>query len=210
MWIFAYLALVLRFLRAARVLAVAAVVAAGLYALVDLVRPGHPFAMTRWLELLLEALVVLALAAFHRDAPPVRRRQWLAALPVGTALVAAGLYWPLISQGFGPDGDPLAHVQLALVDWPGVCCLALLGAALVALVRPVPSWSLALAMVAPAVFGLRAFTLLDYMGTLPSSEIVGVLVTGAAEATAVFAVAVPLTVRAARSLRRLELVSPTV
>ena len=207
-WIMTYLVLVLGFRRTARVLAVVSLAASAVYMLVNAVRWGNPFSMAGWLSLCFEAIAVAALAAFHRDAPPVRRRYWLLAPPIGAALVTAGFYGPFALYGVGPDGAPREHLSLALVDWPGMCCTAFVLAALVTLVRPAPAWTLALALLAPALFSLRVATLQDYVGAIPSAAIAGVLVAGAAQVAAVLAVGLPLTIRAARSMRRLALVTP--
>jgi hypothetical protein len=98
-------------------------------------------------------------------------------------------------------------LPFALLDWPGMCCAALVVAAMVTLARNTPTWPLALAMLAPVVFGLRVFTLLAYVESTPFGDLLRVLVTGAVEAAVVLAVSIPLTVRAARSLRRLEIMS---
>jgi hypothetical protein len=208
-WIVAYLALVLGFRRVARVLAVVSLAAEATHIVVNAIRWDYSFAGAGWLSLCFDVIVVAALAAFHRDAPPVRRRYWLPALPIGAAFVTAGFFWPLAVYGFGPDGSPRDHLPLSLMDWPGLCCTAFVLAALVTLVRNTPTWSLALALLAPAVFSLRVFTLLGYVGGLPSSEIIGVLAAGAAQVAAVLAVGVPMTIRATRSMRRLALAAPT-
>ena len=73
-----------------------------------------------------------------------------------------------------------------------VCyCLALVGAALAHLAGPAlgrkgraPSWSLALALLAPAVFGLRVLSLLQYLGITPSGQRYALLVPSFAHAEA--------------------------
>ena len=66
-----------------------------------------------------------------------------------------------------------------------------------------PSWSLALALLAPAVFGLRVLSLLQYLTITPVGQRDALLVVGALEALAVLAVGVPLARLAADMLRRL-------
>jgi hypothetical protein len=138
------------------------------------------------------------LAAFHHDAPPVPRRPWLVALGVAIA-VLLGL--SLLARPTTP---------WVLLDWPGLYCLALVGAALAHLAGPAlrqkrraPSWSLALALLAPAVFGLRVVSLLQYLTITPIGQRYALLVVGAVQALAVLAVGVPLARLAADMLRRL-------
>jgi len=117
----------------------------------------------------------------------VPRRPWLVALGVAIA-VLLGL--SLLVRPTTP---------WVLLDWPGLYCLALVGAALAHLAGPdlgrtghAPSWSLALALLAPAVFGLRVVSLLQYLTITPIGQRDALLVVGAAEALAVLAVGVPL------------------
>jgi hypothetical protein len=201
LWLPAYVGLLLGHRRAAQLLASLALLpaaAATMSVTVDLVAGTAPLVLTSWANLLLNALVVLALAAFHHDAPPVRRRPWLLALAVGIA-VLLGL--SLLVRPTNP---------WVLLDWPGLCCLALVGAAVAHLAGPAlgrgdraPSWTLALALLAPAVFGLRVVSLLDYFGVTPGGQRSALLVLGAVEALAVLAVGVPLARLAADGLRRL-------
>jgi hypothetical protein len=142
-----------------------------------------PLVLPAWANLLLSGLLVLALAAFHHDAPPVPRRPWLLALGVAIAVL----------MGLSPLVRPTT--PWVLLDWPGLYCLALVGAALAHLAGPAlgrtdraPSWSLALALLAPAVFGLRVLSLLHYLGITPSGQRYALLVVGALEALAVLAV----------------------
>jgi hypothetical protein len=151
-----------------------------------------------WANLLLSGLLVLALAAFHHDAPPVPRRPWLLALGVAIAVL----------MGLSPLVRPTT--PWVLLDWPGLYCLALVGAAVAHLAGPAlgrtgraPSWSLALALLAPAVFGLRVLSLLQYLTITPIGQRNALLVVGALEALAVLAVGVPLVRLAADKLRRL-------
>ncbi|OLF09981.1 hypothetical protein [Actinophytocola xanthii] len=130
-------------------------------------------------ELLLAALPVLALAAFHRDAPPVRARPWLLALPVGVVLLSAVL---LATQWPGPG---------VVLDWPGTLCVAVVAAIVVNLVRGRPApWSGTLLVLALAVFGERVVTLLDHLSR--DGEPGALAVVGAVQAVVVLVVAVPL------------------
>jgi hypothetical protein len=128
----------------------------------------------------------------------VPRRPWLVALGVAIAVLL----------GLSPLVRPTT--PWVLLDWPGLYCLALVGAALAHLAGPAlgrtgraPSWSLALALLAPAVFGLRVLSLLQYLTITPVGQRDALLVVGAAEALAVLAVGVPLARLAADMLRRL-------
>jgi hypothetical protein len=88
-WIVIFVALVLGHYRTARVIAVLAIVP-GLVALLQAQLTGTmpaPFGSTAW-WVLLDLAPVLAMTAFHRDAPPAARRPWLLALPAGCLLVA--------------------------------------------------------------------------------------------------------------------------
>jgi hypothetical protein len=201
LWLPAYVGLLLGHRRAAQLLAFFALLPAAVAAIsvtVDLVAGTAPLVITTWANLLLSALLVLALAAFHRDAPPVRRRPWLVALALGIA-VLLGL--SLLARPTNP---------WVLLDWPGLYCLALLSAAVAHLAGPTlgrrgraPSWSLALALLALTVFGLRVVTLLDYIGVTPGGQRSALLALGAMEALAVLAVGIPLARLAADMLRRL-------
>jgi hypothetical protein len=143
------------------------------------------------------ALLVLALVAFHQDAPPVRRRPWLVAPAVGIAVL--GLF--LLVRPTNP---------WVLVDWPDLYCVVLVGAAVAHLAAPAlgrtlrtPSWSLALVLLGLAVFGLRVVSLLDYALVTAGGQRSALLAVGAGEALAVLAVGGPLARRAAKLLRRL-------
>jgi hypothetical protein len=71
------------------------------------------------------------------------------------------------------------------------------------LVRPTNPWTLALALLAPAVFALRVVSLLDYLAITPAGIRSALLVLGAVQALAVLAVGMPLGRLAADGLRRL-------
>jgi hypothetical protein len=200
LWLPAYVGLLLGHRRAAQLLAFLALLPAAVAAIsvtMDLAALA-PLVLPAWANLLLSGLLVLALATFHHDAPPVPRRPWLLALGVAVA-VLMGL--SLLVRPTTP---------WVLLDWPGLYCLALVGAALAHLAGPAlgrtgraPSWSLALALLVPAVFGLRVVSLLQYLTITPIGQRDALLVVGAAEALAVLAVGVPLARLAADMLRRL-------
>jgi hypothetical protein len=127
-WIVIFVTLALGHYRTARVLAVLAIVpglAALLQAQVTGIMPA-PFGPWAWWVLFDLALVV-AMAAFHQDAPPPARWPWLLALPAGYLLV------------FGPVLVAQATGNVAwLPDFPGLCCLL---AALACLAHVPRAWS---------------------------------------------------------------------
>jgi hypothetical protein len=127
-WIVIFVALVLGNYRAARVIGVL-VVAAGLAAVLDGQLTGNllsPFASwAHWF--LIDLAPVLAMAAFHRDAPPAARRPWLLALPAFYLLVSV----PLLAAGLTGHG---AWVP----DNPGVCCILV---SLLCLAHALRAWS---------------------------------------------------------------------
>jgi hypothetical protein len=112
-WIVVFAALVLGYYRTAWVIAVPATVL-GLAGPLQAQLAGTmllPFGWSAYWVLLVLA-PVLAMAAFHRDAPPAASRSWLLALPVGYLVVAV----------------PLLAVQAVdnaawLPDFSGQCCL---------------------------------------------------------------------------------------
>lgn len=114
-WLAAFLCLALGARRVGIVVAVAALV----------ISLGRPVMSFHAYELLAGGIPVLALVAFHRDAPAVARRVWLLALPIGVVLaflpLAASVTWPRLSFAF-PDGWALALTVAAVgylvVDHP--------------------------------------------------------------------------------------------
>ncbi|HEY2306122.1 MAG TPA: hypothetical protein VGI05_09605 [Streptosporangiaceae bacterium] len=127
-WVVIFVTLALGHYRTARVLAALAIVP-GLAALLQAQLTGimpAPFGPWAWWVLFNLALVV-AMTAFHRDAPPLARWPWLLALPAGYLLV------------FGPVLALLATGNSAwLPDFPGLCCLL---AALACLAHAPRAWS---------------------------------------------------------------------
>ncbi|MEV0731535.1 hypothetical protein [Polymorphospora sp. NPDC050346] len=194
LWIPAYLALVHGQHRAARVLALVALAPVLIGTVVDVSADGGAFALSRSYWLLFDALPVLALAAFHGGAAPVRSRPWLVALPVGAvAALAVLLGWPTGGRE-------------ALVDWPGLWCAGVFVAAVVHVVRrpAAPHRALALAVLAVAVLGLRVVTLVDQMTFAAVTPDRPTLVTvHAVEAAAMLVVAVLFLTVSRRALRRL-------
>jgi len=112
-WIVIFVALVLGRYRTAQITAVLAI-AAALVGLLQAQLTGimpAPFASWAfWVPLSLAP--ALAMAAFHRDAPPPARWPWLLALPAGDLLVIVPLLALQASSNF-------AWVP----DFPGQCCL---------------------------------------------------------------------------------------
>jgi hypothetical protein len=102
---------------------------------------------------LIDLVPVLAMAAFHRDAPPVERRPWLRALPVTFLLVAV----PLLAVEFtGHDGW--------VPGAPGLFCVLVAVACLVHAPRARSRatsgiWSLTLMLLAADTGLLRILTL---------------------------------------------------
>jgi hypothetical protein len=159
-WVVIFVTLALGHYRTARVLAALAIVP-GLAALLQAQLTGimpAPFGSWAWWVLFNLALV-LAMAAFHQDAPPPARLPWLLALPVGYLLV------------YGPVLALLATGNAVwLPDFSGLCCLL---AALACLAHTPRAWSrqatgtgvwsLTLVLLA-AVFGAyRIVTLAGYV-----------------------------------------------
>jgi hypothetical protein len=207
LWLPAYIGLLLGQRRAAQLLAVLAVLPDGVAAIsatVGAAAGAAPLLFTTWSHLMVDALVVLALAAFHGDAPPPRPRPWLVAFAVGIAALV-GLY--LLVRAATP---------WVLVDWPGLYCLAALGAAVAHLTARAPrrglgtpSWSLALVVLGLGVLAMRVLSLLDYVQLTTGGQRSALLALGVAEALTLLAVGRPLARRAAVALRGLPAVAAT-
>jgi hypothetical protein len=148
-WIVAYIALVHGYYRTARVSALLAVGPDLVYLL------HYPGWWTWWT--LFDLVPVLAMAAFHANAPPVPRRRWLLALPLGFVVVAV----PVIALQASGDASWLNR--------PGLYCIL----AAIACVAHAPSfaryrrsagpgeWPLALILLAAAVGGYQIVGLID-------------------------------------------------
>ncbi len=159
-WIMIFLTLARGHYRTARVLAALAIVP-GLVAVLQaqltgvLPAPFGPWAF--WV--LVDLAPVLAMTAFHRDAPPAVPGPWLLALPAGYLLV----YGPLLAlQATGNSAW--------LPDFSGLCCilvsLACLAHAPRARSRQTAAtglWSLTLALLAAVAGAYRIATLSDYL-----------------------------------------------
>lgn len=207
LWVPAYLALLHRDRWAARVLGVVALLPALITGFSTLaVRSGYPDGPPGWYELsvgyalLVDALPVLALAAFHRSAPPVHPRPWLLALPVGVVGYLAAFLLGVRNIDQAP-----------LVDPAGAWAVGLAVAAVIQLPRALrrtprqPHWAMALALLALVTFGQRVIVSLAGAATFgPTIDhdwpLIGVWI---AEAVAALATFLAATVVARRVLREL-------
>jgi hypothetical protein len=149
---------------------------------------GHRRAAQAVAYRLIEVVVVLGMAAFRPGDPPAHRRRWLAALPVGVALVAVPL--SLLQFGYPP---------LRAADWPDTLALlatagaaGYLLAALTGRVRRTPDRTLAALLLAAGAFLLRLATLPDNVLSSPPAERGAQLVAGCAALVALLAVGLPL------------------
>jgi hypothetical protein len=127
-WIGAFAALVLVDYRTARVLAILAV-GADVATVVHEQLAGwlaSPFASWAYL-VVIDLAPVLAMAAFHRDAPPVARRPWLLALPA----------WFLLVEVPALAAEVSGHVAW-VPDVAGRCCVLV---SLLCLVHALRVWS---------------------------------------------------------------------
>ncbi|MFG3690593.1 hypothetical protein [Micromonospora sp. NPDC047740] len=195
-WLPAYIALVLGHRRVAQAVALLAIVPPAITTAVEQAAGGAPLSVSPWAMRLFDVFLLLAMAAFHHGAPPVPRRPWLLAPPIGILLVPVPLF--IIEE---------TEPALRLLDWPGLYCTTVTAAMAVYLAvrvsrrpsRTLP-WSLALTLLAATTIALRVVTLLDY-----SDQAQGPTLTAIAslQVIAVLAVGVPLAVLATRALRRL-------
>jgi len=159
-WVVVFLTLALRDYRTARVLGALCVVP-GLIALLQAHFTGMlPAPFGPWVFwVMVDLAPVLAMAAFHRDAPPVARRPWLLALPAGCVLV----YGPVLALQVT---DNVAW----LPDFSGLCCIL---AALACLVHAPRAWSrraagsglwsLTLVLLAAVAGAYRLVSLTDFL-----------------------------------------------
>jgi hypothetical protein len=157
-WIVIFVSLAVGHYRTARVLAALAIVP-GLVALLQAQLTGVlPTPFGPWVFwVLVDLAPVLAMTAFHGDAPPAAPGRWLPALPAGYVLV----YGPLLAlQATGNSAW--------LPDFSGLCCiLVALGClAHTPWIRSRPGsgvWSLTLALLAAVAAAYRIVTLTDYL-----------------------------------------------
>jgi hypothetical protein len=112
-WIVAFLTLVLRYYLTARIIAALVTILDLVWVLQHVIAGNLPLAFGQWAYwVLLDVVPVLAMAAFHRDAPAAPRRPWLLALPAIYLLV-----WV-----------PLLALQMTgnaawVPDFSGLCCV---------------------------------------------------------------------------------------
>lgn len=200
LWLGAYVALVLGRRHVAQRLAIVALAPGAVLTVYDTVTAQRPpsAVLTVWSQLLVTVLLTAALVAYHRDAPPIRRTPWLVAIPVGVLL------------GYLPAYVWLTRPAGSILDWAGVCSVAVVLAAVVHLagraagrVRPSSHWSLALALLALAALVLRATSVLDLVWSAALAANRTLVLVAVAELGAVLVLGVALAVLAARALRRL-------
>jgi hypothetical protein len=127
-WVVIFVALVMGRYRAARVIAVLAIVPALAWLLQGQVTGSLLSPFGSWaFWILIDLAPVVALTAFHQDAPPIARRAWLLALPAGYVLVEV----PLLVAA-------LTGHSAWVPDLPGQCCLLV---ALACLAHAPRAWS---------------------------------------------------------------------
>jgi hypothetical protein len=159
-WIVIFLTLALGHYHTARVLAALAIVP-GLVALLQAQLTGiMPAPFGPWIFwVLVDLAPVLAMTAFHGDAPAAAPGPWLLALPAGYVLVYGPLMALQVTGNFA-----------WLPDFSGLCCilvsLACLAHAPRARSRKTAAtglWSLTLALLAAVAAAYRIVTLTDYL-----------------------------------------------
>ncbi len=193
-WLPAYLALVLGHRRVAQAVALIAIVPPAITVAMAQAVGDVPLTVSPWVMRLVDVVVLLAMASFHHGVPPVSRRPWLLALPVGILFVALPLF---VVQAVEP--------ALRLLDWPGLWCAAVTVAVAVHLTvratrhpaRILP-WSLAFTLLAATTLVLRVATLPDYHGQAARTTLTTIAFV---QVVAVLAVGVPLAMSALRTLR---------
>jgi hypothetical protein len=187
LWIAACLAMLSGQYRAAKLLAVVALLPA--IARTIQITTTHTempasFIVANWCDLLIYLLMAAATMTFHPRVPAPARRPWLIALVVVVCVIG-----PLV--GVLPILQP---VDRTWMDWPGLLCLAWLVAALIPPVTRTLVSATAAALLAMPVLALRLNWLVyaatqDRVADSPLPLIVGLV-----ELTAVLAVGVPLVV----------------
>jgi hypothetical protein len=160
-WIVIFAALVLGHYRTARGLAALAIVPNLIWLLQGQFTGALPDTdIGPWaFWILINLAPALAMAAFHRDAPPAARRPWLLALPLGYVLVIVPL---LVLQATGNSAW--------LPDNSGLFCLLVTLACLVRAPRALSrqaafsgAWSLALTLLAAVAGAYRIASLTDFL-----------------------------------------------
>jgi hypothetical protein len=160
-WIVAFVLLVLRYYRAAQVLAALAIIPYLVWLLYG--QLAHRFAagppVGPWaFWVLINLAPVLAMTAFHRDVRPAVRWPLLLALPVGYLLVYAPLLALAVTgnSAWIPDFSGLYCTLVALA------CLAHAPRAWSRRVAGSGAWSLALVVLAADACAYRIFSITDY------------------------------------------------
>jgi hypothetical protein len=197
-WILAYLALLLGNRRAAVAVAAVAVlpdlvrVVAGTG---DLFTGAHPYLVTLWCGLLVDLVLLAALALAGRDRP-ARMLPWLLALPLAVATVWGVEYLTYLAA---------THGYLEVLDWPGLCAAVLVIATGVHMALPATRRGpraryrvAALAVLAALVFAVRSLTMIDYLVFAPAGQRPALIAVAFLEAAAVFAAGLPMVLLAAR------------
>ncbi|MEV6813296.1 hypothetical protein [Micromonospora sp. NPDC051296] len=195
-WLPAYIALVLGHRRVAQAVALLAIVPTTITTVVEQATSDGPLTVSPWAMLVVDIALLLAMTAFHHGAPPMPRRPWLLALPIGILLVPVPLF---TIQATTP--------ALRLLDWPGLSCAVVSVAMVIHLTahatrrpsRTLP-WSLALTLLAVTTLAQRTATLPDYRHQAQHATLTTI---ASVQAIAVLTVGVPLAVLAIRALRRL-------
>ncbi len=161
-WIVSFVALALgRYYRTAQVIAALAIIP-DLISLVqgDLTRAFQGPSLGPWaFWVLLNLAPVLAMTAFHRDAPPAPRWPWLLALPATYLLVAVPLtaLQATGNSAWVPDFPGLYCVLVALA------CLAHAPRAWSRQAAGSGTWSLTLTLLAADAGTYRIFSITDYL-----------------------------------------------
>jgi len=159
-WIVVFVALVLRHHRIARIIAVPAITPDLIWLLQGQFTDRFPVqAFGQWaFWVLLNVVPVLAMTAFHRDAPRVARRPWLLALPAGYLLVGVPqiVLLATANQAWLPDPPGLSCLLVALA------CLAHAPRALSRRRAGSGVWSLTLTLLAAVTGAYRIASISDY------------------------------------------------
>jgi len=159
-YIVIYVALILGYYRTAQVTAVLAIVPDLVNVLQQRFTYHQPSQSGPWAGLiLLDVAPVLAMAAFHRDAPPVARRPWLLALPAGFALVAVPM---LAAQVTGHAGWVPGYPGLACI-LAAIACLVHAPGARSRRTTDSGAWSLALTLLAAVAAVVRIAWLIEQL-----------------------------------------------
>jgi hypothetical protein len=167
--------------RAAQALAALAYAPAMISAIVDAIGSERVPA-DRWYPLVLNGLALAALWAYRTDPAARPVRPWLLTYLAGVALLVA-----TVPLGIAPE-----PAVFPLVDWAGMCAVAVVLTAIVR--RATLAWRLALTLLAAAVLGLRLVTLKDYLDHMGPPERGPIAAVAAVQAFALAAVAVYLEV----------------